>query len=75
MRVRIGVADSAKTIEIDVDDMKSFKKTVVDSVKSGEIAWFTDSKGHEVGVPAGRISYVEIEADDSGRRVGFGPAV
>jgi hypothetical protein len=74
VKVRIGVADSAKTIEIDVDDMKSFKKAVVDSVKSGEIAWFTDSKGREVGVPAGRISYVEIEADDSARRVGFGPA-
>lgn len=74
MRVRIGVAESAKLIELDVDDMKSFKKSVAESVKSAEIAWFTDSKGREVGVPAGRISYVEIETEDSDHRVGFGPA-
>ncbi len=72
MRVRIGVADSAKLIELDVDDLKAFKKSMVDAVKSGEVAWFTDTKGREVGVPAVRISYVEMETEDTDRRVGFG---
>lgn len=71
MEVRIGVADSAKLIELDVDDLKAFKKSVVDAVKSGDIAWFTDAKGREVGVPAGRISYLEIESGKSGHLVGF----
>ena len=73
MKVRIGVADSAKLIELDVDDLKAFKKSVVDAVKSGEVAWFSDTKGREVGVPAIRISYVEIETEDTDHRVGFGP--
>ncbi|HEY5890175.1 MAG TPA: DUF3107 family protein [Acidimicrobiia bacterium] len=72
MRVRIGVADSAKLIELDVDDLKAFKKSMVDAVKSGEVAWFTDTKGREVGVPAVRISYVEMETEDTDHRVGFG---
>lgn len=74
MKVRIGVADSAKLIELDVDDLKGFKKSLGESVESGDVAWFTDSKGREVGVPASRISYVEIESEDSDHRVGFGPA-
>ncbi len=73
MKVRIGVADSAKLIELDVDDPKGFKKSVADAVASGDVAWFTDSKGREVGVPASRISYVEMETDDADHSVGFGP--
>lgn len=73
MKVRIGVADSSKLIELDVDDLKTFKKTLAEALKSGDMAWFTDSKNREIGVPAVRISYVEIEAADAEHHVGFGP--
>lgn len=71
VKVRIGVADSAKLVELEVDDLKTFKKSVVDAVKSGDIAWFTDAKGREVGIPASRISYVEMETQESDHSVGF----
>lgn len=74
MRARIGVAESTKLIELDVDDITDFKKSVIEAVKSGEVAWFIDAKGREVGIPAGRIGYVEVDTEDSGHRVGFGPA-
>lgn len=74
MNVRIGVADSSKLIEMEIDDLKTFKKTLATALSAGEMAWFTDSKGNEVGVPAVRIGYVEIESEDNAHRVGFGPA-
>jgi Protein of unknown function (DUF3107) len=74
VKVRIGVADSAKLIDLVVDDVKAFKKSAIEAVKSGDIAWFIDAKGREVGVPAGRISYIEIETDDGGHQVGFAAA-
>jgi hypothetical protein len=75
MKVRIGVADSSKLVELEIDDLKSFKKTLEAALTGGEMAWFTDTKGNEVGVPAQRISYVEIESADNAHRVGFGPGV
>jgi len=34
--------------------------------------WFTDRKGHDVGVPAGSISYAEVGTPDDEHRIGFG---
>jgi hypothetical protein len=73
MNVKIGVADSSKLIELEIDDLKGFKKELDSAVKAGDIAWFTDAKGNEVAVPGSRISYVEIESQNNAHRVGFGP--
>jgi hypothetical protein len=75
MQVKIGVADSSKLVELEVDDEAKFRETVEEAVKDGGIAWFTDEKGRQVGIPTGRIAYVEIDSPDGGRAVGFGPAV
>lgn len=75
MNVKIGVADSSKLVELEIDDLKSFKETLQTALGAGEMAWFTDTKGNEVGVPASRIGYVEVESEDNAHRVGFGPAV
>lgn len=73
MNVRIGVADSPKLVELEIEDHKKFRQTVEAAVKEGGIAWFTDSKGREVGIPSGRIAYVEVDSPNGGRTVGFGP--
>jgi len=75
MKARIGVAESTKVIEIDVDDAATFKSQVEGAFASDEaIAWFTDVKKRTVGVPTGRIAYVEIDAEDGSRSVGFAPS-
>lgn len=74
MKARIGVADSTKVIELDVDDADEFRSDVEKAFTSAqEVYWFTDARQRSVGVPVGRIAYVEIETDESQRKVGFAP--
>ena len=35
--------------------------------------WLTDAKGRKVGIPSDKVAYVEIDADGTAKRVGFGP--
>jgi hypothetical protein len=75
MEVRIGVFHSPKELELEIegspDDVtKAFEAAL--QVEHG-VLWLTDSKGRRVGVPAGRVAYLEIESDHGAKRVGFGP--
>lgn len=75
MKVRIGIANTDKLIEIEVDDAKSFKKEIEKAVEQGGLGWFTDSKGRTVGIPARNLAFIEIEEAEGERTVGFAPAV
>lgn len=75
MKVRIGVAESSKIVELEVDDLKAFKESVAAAVESGDVFWSTDKKGREVGIPARNIAFVEVESVDTDQAVGFAPAV
>ena len=74
MKVRIGIADTGKVVEIEVEDVEAFRPRWR-AVADGGLAWFIDTKGRTVGVPAQSISFVEIEAAEGGPSVGFAPAV
>ena len=75
MRVRIGVAETNKVVEIEIEEVASFKKELERAVAAGELAWFADSRGRTVGIPARQVAFVEIEDTESGPAVGFAPAV
>ncbi len=75
MKVRIGIAETDKMIEIEVDDVASFKVELEHAMAGGELAWFTDSKGRTVGIPTRQVAFVEVEDNASGPSVGFAPAV
>jgi hypothetical protein len=75
MRVRIGITDTSKVVELEVDDIKEFQVEMERSVADGGLAWFTDTRGHIVGIPTPGVAYVEIEATEGGPSVGFAPAV
>lgn len=75
MKVRIGILETDKLVEIEVDDVKGFKKEIERAVRDGDLAWFTDSKGRSVGLPARNVAFIEIEDADEGQQVGFAPAV
>lgn len=76
MEVRIGVTQSPKEIEIDLGDdadAAAVAKQIEDAL-TGDLGvlWLTDRKGRRVGVPAGKVAYVEIGSPTEDRRVGFG---
>jgi hypothetical protein len=49
-------------------------RSEVDAVVAGggSVLWLTDIRGRQVGVPAGKIAYVDIGAPGSDNPVGFG---
>ena len=75
MDVRIGVIHSPKELVLEVDsDAEQVEASVNDALRGdGAALWLTDVHGRRVGVPAGRLAYVEILTDGSAKRVGFGP--
>jgi hypothetical protein len=76
MDVRIGVLHCPKELTLEVDAGTEELEASVTEVLAGDrtVLWLTDVSGRRVGVPAERVAYVEIEADEADKRVGFGPA-
>lgn len=79
MDVRIGVVQSPKEIELELPETTDAGEITaqVEAALGSEsgVLWLTDRKGRRVGVPAGRIAYVELNTSTDERRVGFGAAV
>ncbi len=75
MKVKIGVAESTKVVELEIDSLEDLKKELQELATEGGMAWFIDTKGREVGIPSGKVAFVEVEADEGGPAVGFAPAV
>ena len=73
MKVRIGIATTDKLIEIEIEDVKSFKKLIERAVEEGGLGWFADSNGRTVGIPARSVAFIEIEDAEAGPIVGFAP--
>lgn len=71
MRVRIGIAETGKVFEIDVDDVDGFRKEISSAIGDGSVAWYTDTKGRTVGVPGKSVAFVEIEDSGTDSHIGF----
>ena len=75
MKVRIGIAESTKVIELEVADAQAFESSFGEALANDEVlVWVEDSKKRRVGIPSSRVAYVEIETDDAKTSVGFGPS-
>ena len=75
MDIRIGIVQSMKELEVELpEDVE--RDAVVAQVEAAigtdSVLWLTDRKGRRVGVPATRISYIELGTPHSERIVGFG---
>lgn len=75
MKVRLGILNTDKLVELEIEDAKEFRKEIERAVEDGGLGWFTDAKGRSVGVPARNIAFVEIEDSGESQTVGFAPAV
>jgi hypothetical protein len=76
VEVRIGVTHTPKELEVELaDDTDRAALTgEIEQALANEdgVLWLTDRRGRRVGVPVGRVAYVEIGSPHDERRVGFG---
>lgn len=73
MRVRIGIAETSKVVEIDIEDANAFQAEIERGVADGGVAWFTDIKGRTIGIPGRAVAFVEVESEEGAPAVGFLP--
>ncbi|MGH2721452.1 MAG: DUF3107 domain-containing protein [Actinomycetota bacterium] len=71
--VRIGITQVSRELSVDVDgDAEDVAKQVTDAVADPNgLLWLTDSKGKRVGITVAKLAYVEVEAEERPRSVGF----
>ena len=75
MDVRIGLTQTPKEIEVQLDegtDPAEVRKQVESALADSTTLWFTDRRGRQVGVPSEKLAYVEIGSPQDERRIGFG---
>jgi len=73
--VRIGISQSMREIEVDVDDKISrddLKAHITEALSDDDnVLWMADKRGREIAVPTSKVAYVEIGSPAESRRVGF----
>lgn len=73
VKVRIGIADTSKVVELEIDNAKAFEASVESAFAADTaLLWFEDNKQRRVGFPRDRFGFVEIETEATPRTVGFG---
>jgi hypothetical protein len=77
--VRIGISQVPREIEVELadgtsaDELEAMLEAAIKQ-ESGFV-WLTDKRGRRVGVPVGKLAYIEMDTASESRRVGFGAAV
>jgi hypothetical protein len=74
--VRIGVTYTSKEIDVELSDDTDRDKlrSEIEAAlgAADQVLWLTDMRGRYVGVPSGKVAYVEIGSPDDHHRIGFG---
>jgi hypothetical protein len=73
LEIRIGVVDSPKEIELEIKEgLDDLVKRIDEALAGGTpVLWLQDEKGRRVGIPSGKVAYVEIDPESAPRSVGF----
>lgn len=75
MDVRIGITQAPRELTLEMpDDERDATTKAIEAALTGasEVLWLTDKRGRTTVVPAAKIAYVELGANDGDRRIGFG---
>lgn len=76
MEVRIGIVQTPKELEVELDEDVDRNQVLADIeaelARGDGVLWLTDRRGRRVGVPTAKVAYVEVGAEAADRRVGFG---
>jgi len=74
--VRVGVTQAPREIEVEMSDdtdRAALSKSIDQALgKADGVLWLEDRRGRKVGLPSGKVAYIEIGAPGEDRRVGFG---
>ena len=75
IEVRIGVIETNRELSVELEETPDDLIKRIESVLSAASGalWMTDRKGRRIGVPAAKISYVEIDPGGGQKTVGFSP--
>lgn len=75
MDVRIGITQSMRELEVELDDAvgrDDLKAKIAEAMSDDDnVLWLTDKKGREIAVPSAKIAYVEIGSGSDQRSIGF----
>ncbi|WP_298209724.1 DUF3107 domain-containing protein [Ferrimicrobium sp.] len=75
MEIRIGLGDSMREIEVEMDDGTDQAEVIEEFTKAQadkeSLWWLTDRKGKKVGVPVNKILFIEVGPTKEQRKVGF----
>jgi hypothetical protein len=75
LKVKIGIVDADRVVEIETDDPEALKKTIDSAFASDTpMLWFEDTKKRLVGIPRDKLAFLEIEQESDSRSVGFARA-
>lgn len=72
MRARIGIADTPREVELEIDDADAFV-AMLEAAHSSKNAfiWVDAVDGKRVGIPVARLGFIELEPEHR-VDVGFG---
>ena len=75
MIIRIGVGEAGKEIQLEMAEdieLPTLKSQIDDALEASTgTLWLTDKDGREVGVPASKITFIDI-GSQSAPKIGFG---
>jgi Protein of unknown function (DUF3107) len=74
MEVKLGVTYSPKELVVETDKSPDDIAKLVDKAlaDSNGVLWLSDTRGRRVGIPVGKLAYIELGEDSGAKRVGFG---
>jgi hypothetical protein len=73
VKIRIGIAESEKVVEVEVEDASDFEASMSAAFDQGNgLIWLTDTRRRRVGIPRERVAFVEIDTTSDRPAVGFG---
>lgn len=75
VEIRIGITDSAREMSLELEQGQEELKTAFETALAdgAKMLWLADRKGRQVGIPAAKVAYVEIDPETVARSVGFAP--
>ena len=72
MRVRIGVSQATKELDLDVEDSQEVVKAYEAADAAGErIFWIVETDGRRHGIVVASVLYFELESEEAST-IGFG---
>ena len=76
MDVRIGIIQAPRELDIELP-AEMTQEQALELIErafseADGVVWLTDKRGRRIGIPTGRVAYVEVGTQEDIRKVGFG---